>query len=157
MNKIKALRMILALALVAALLCGSAMAASYGAKVLMPTMDVYGKSGSETVKLGELKQGTSITVTAVSGDWARISYKNRTLYAKLEDIIFNKRVKAVSTRSTSIKFVTKESYRESTYYSATLAAGTTVYVVGKKGDSYLVSNASRSALGYVSASALAKK
>ena len=149
-------RRLLVLALAVALLCGSAMAASYGAKVLVPSMTVYGNSDGNATALGSLKQGTSITVKAVSGDWARISYKGRTLYAKLDDIIFNKHVKAVSNRDTAIKFVTKESYAKNTYYSATLSAGTTVYVVGKNGDQLLVTNASDSALGYVNASALSK-
>ena len=144
------------LTLAVALLCGSALAASYGAKVLVPSMKVYGSSDGSAVELGALKQGTSITVKAVSGDWARISYKGRTLYAKLDDIIFNKHVKAVASRDTSIRFVTKESYAQNTYYSATLSAGTSVYVVGKSGDKLLVTNASDSALGYVDASALSK-
>ena len=144
------------LALAVALLCGSALASGYGAKVLVPSMTVYGNSDGSAVALGALKQGTSITVKAVSGDWARISYKGRTVYAKLDDIVFNKHVKAVANRDTSIKFVTKESYAQNTYYSATLTAGTTVYVVGKNGDQLLVTNASDSALGYVDASALSK-
>ncbi len=142
--------------LAVALLCGSAMASGYGAKVLVPSMAVYGNSDGSAVQLGALKQGTSITVKAVSGDWARISYKGRTLYARLDDIIFNKHVKAVANRDTSIKFVTKQSYSQNTYYSATLAAGTTLYVVGKNGDQLLVTNGSDSALGYVAASALSR-
>lgn len=147
---------LLAAALVLALLCGSALAASYDAKALASSMDVYGKSGSSKVKLGSLKRGTSFKVTAVSGDWARISYKGRTGYAKLEDIIFSKGVKAVASKDVSIRFVTKESFKQNVYYSATLAAGTGVYVVGKKDDNFLVMNASGSALGYVDASALSK-
>ena len=149
-------RRLAVLALAVALLCGSALASGYGAKVLVPSMTVYGNSDGSAVALGTLKQGTSITVKAVSGDWARISYKGRTLYAKLDDIIFNKHVKAVASRDTSIRFVTKESYAQNTYYSATLSAGTSVYVVGKSGDKLLVTNASDSALGYVDASTLSK-
>ena len=149
-------KIVLALALLTALLCGNALAASYSAQVLMPSMGIYGVSGSQKVKMGQLKQGTNFTVTAISGDWARISYKGMTAYAKMENIIFDDGIKAVAKENTTIKFVTKKSYDEGTYYSATLAAGTTVYVVGKKGSYSLVSNGSGSALGYVKTSKLVK-
>ncbi len=153
----KMAKVLVVLTLLAALLCSSALAASYGAQVLMPSMNVYGVSGSQKVKIGQLKQGTDFTVTAISGNWARISYKGKTGYAKLEDMIFDKKIKAVASEDTAIKFVTRKSYEEGTYYKATLEAGTTVYVVGKKGSYALVKNASGSALGYVKASDLKKK
>ena len=53
-------------------------------------------------------------------------------------------------------FVTRASYSANQYYSATLAAGTGVYVAGKKGDYALITNASGSAIGYVKLSALNK-
>lgn len=148
----KIIKTVLALALILATLCSSALAASYGAKVLVNNMSVY---NSEKEVAGSLDQGTSIKVTAMSGDWVRISYKGKTGYAKIEDICFNNGIKAVSTKDTSIRFVTKESYSENTYYKGTLAAGTGLYVVGKKGDYALVSNGS-DALGYVKLSALTK-
>ena len=136
------------------LLCGSALAASYGAKVLPSAMRVY--SGSKQT-IGALKQGTKVTVTGVSGSWAKLRYKGRTCYAHLKDLMFNKRVKAVATRDTHIKFVTRDSYRQSKYYDGTLTAGTQVYVAGKKGSSALITNAQGSAIGYVSSSALRKE
>ena len=148
----KIIKIALALALVLATLCSSALAASYGAKVLVNEMAVY-TSAKEVA--GSLKQGASIKVTAMSGEWVRISYKGKTGYAKLEDICFNSGIKAVATKDTGIRFVTKESYGENTYYKATLAAGTGVYVVGKKGNYALVSNGA-DALGYVKLSALDK-
>ena len=148
----KIIKTVLALALIAAMLCPAALAASYGAKVLVNEMTVY-SSAKEAA--GSLKQGTSIKVTDMSGEWVRISYKGKTGYAKLEDICFNNGIKAVATKDTAIRFVTKESYSENTYYKATLAAGTGVYVVGKRGAYALVSNGS-DALGYVKLSALEK-
>lgn len=141
------------IALTAAMLCSGALAATYGAKVLMPSMSLYNSSKKV---VGELDQGASIKVTAMSGDWARITYKGKTYYSKLKNIIFNTRVKAVSTKDTPIRFATKASYAKGTYYKATLAAGTVVYVKGFNGDQLLVSNDSGSALGYVKRSALRK-
>lgn len=149
----KMFKSIVILALVAVMLCSSAMAASYGAKVLTNTMTVY-NSSKQTA--GALVRGTSFKVKAISGDWAKISYNGRTGYAHLSSIIFDNKVKCVSTRDTDIRFVTRASWARNQYYTATLAAGTTIYVVGKKGSEALVSNASGSAIGYVKLSALTK-
>lgn len=146
-------RSLAALILLAALFSPAALAASYSAKVLSESMTVYSSSKE---KLGTLKQGTSITITAISGDWARLSYRGNSYYAQMKDIIFSKRISAVSTQKTAIRFVTKASYKANTCYKATLAAGVQVYVVGLNGDQALVSNASGSALGYVKRSALKK-
>lgn len=149
----KMFKSIVVLALVAAMLCSTAMAASYGAKVLTNTMTVY-TSGKQVA--GALTQGTSIKVKAVSGDWAKISYKGKTGYASISNIIFNNKVKAVANRDTEINFVTRASYAQNQYYSATLSAGTTVYVAGKKGNYALITNAAGSAIGYVKLNALTK-
>lgn len=149
----KFLKITIALALIAAMLCSTAMAATYSAKILKPSSPVY---NSAKQKVGTLKSGTSIKVTSMSGDWARITYDGNTLYAKLEDIIFNKRIRAVSVKSSPIRFVTRESYRENTYYKATLSEGVTLYVVGLNGSELLVTNESGSALGYVKRSAVVK-
>jgi len=138
--------------LIAVMLSSGALAA-YSAKVLYPTMKVY-NSGKQVVDT--LKQGKSIKVTDISGDWAKISYNGNTGYAKMKDIIFNKRIKAVSTKATSIRFVTKKSYKEGTYYKATLAKDVTVYVVGLNGSQALIENEDGTALGYVKLSALRK-
>lgn len=149
----KMFKSILILALVAVMLCSSAMAASHGAKVLTNTMTVYNSSKQVA---GALVRGTSFKVKAISGDWAKISYNGKTGYAQLSNIIFDNKVKCVSTRDTDIRFVTRASWARNQYYTATLAAGTTIYVVGKKGSEALVSNASGSAIGYVKLSALTK-
>lgn len=154
MRKRKWIRALVALTLVAAMLCGSAMAASLGAKVYSSYMTVYNsKSGS---RIGALGRGTSIQVTGVSGSWARISYKGRTGYAKLSDIVFNGRIKAVTTKSSSIRFMTKSSYKKGIYYTGTLAAGVTLYVAGIHGDNLLFFDASGNTMGYVKKSAVRK-
>jgi len=151
------IRSVFIVALVAAMLSCSALAASYSAKVLTASMAVYGYSNGKKAQIGTLNQGTAFTVTEMSGDWAKITYRGKTGYAKLENIIFDKRIKAIATRDTALKFITKESYARGVYYTATLAAGTKVYAAGFKGDQMLITNASGSALGYVKKSALAKQ
>lgn len=151
MRKMIKTAIILALAVV--MLCSSALAASYGAKVLVNNMPVY---SAEKKVAGTLDQGTSVKVTGMKDGWVRISYKGKTGYAKLENIAFKNGVKAVATKDAAIRFVTKASYSDNTYYKATLAAGTGVYVVGKKNGYALITNDAGSALGYVKLSALKK-
>lgn len=151
------IKSVLAIALIAAMLSCSALAASYGAKVLTSSMPVYGYSNGKKVQQGTLSQGTAFKVTEMSGDWAKISYRGKTIYARLENIIFDKRIKAVAIRDAALKFITRESYARGVYYTATLAAGTKVYAAGFKGDQMLITNASGSALGYVKKSALTKQ
>ena len=148
-------RMLIAL-LMLALLGGSALAASYGAQVLPSSMPIYAAKSTSSAKLGSLSQGTSFTVTSITGDWARISYKNRTGYARMRHILFDKHISAVAVKDTKLTFWTKTSQKRGVHYRATLAAGTKVYVVGMAEGRLLVTNASDSALGYVSASALVK-
>ena len=153
MRKMKYLKAMAAAVLIVAMLCGSAMAASLGAKVFSSSMAVY-KSASTGSRIGALGRGTSFKVTSISGSWAKISYKGKTGYAKMKDIVFNKHIKAVSTKSTPIKFMTKKSYRKGTYYTGTLSAGVTLYVAGVHGDYYLFYDESGSTMGYVKKSAV---
>ena len=153
MRRMRYLKAVVAMVLIAAMLCGSAMAASRDAKVFSPSMKVYNKNRQT---IASLSRGTSFTVTKISGNWAKISYGGKTGYAQMKDIVFNKRVKAVSTKETSIKFVTKSSYKKGTYYTGTLAKGVTLYIAGVKGDYYLFYNESGSAMGYVKKSAVRK-
>ena len=148
-------RMLIAL-LMLALLGGSALAASYGAQVLPSSMPIYAAKSTSSAKLGSLSQGTRFTVTSITGDWARISYKNRTGYARMRHILFDKHISAVAVKDTKLTFWTKTSQKRGVHYRATLAAGTKVYVVGMAEGRLLVTNDTDSALGYVSASALVK-
>ena len=152
----RGLRRLCAALLMLALLGGGALAASYGAQVLPSSMPVYAAKSTSSAKLGTLKQGTGFTVTAISGDWARISFGKRTGYARMRHIIFDKHIAAVAVKDTKLTFWTKESQKRGVHYRATLAAGTKVYVVGMAEGRLLVTNKSDSALGYVSASALVK-
>ncbi len=149
-------RRLCALLLICALLASGALAASYKARVLTSSMTVYAGKKTSSRVLGSLKRDTKFTVTAISGDWARVSYKGRTGYARMRNIRFDKRIPAVALRDTALVFGTKESMKRGVYYRATLAAGTQVYAVGMAEGKLLVTNASGSALGYVKKSAMEK-
>ena len=156
MKRTSFLKAIVAMALIAALLCGGAMAASLDAKVVTSKMKVYSSVDDGAKLIGMLRRGASIKVLSTSEDMAKISYKGKTGYAPLKSIMFDKHVKVVSTKATPIKFATKKSYKRNTYYTGTLSAGVTLYVAGVNGDKYLVCNESGSAIGYVAKSALKK-
>ena len=155
MRKAKYLKALVAAILIAALLCGSAMA-SMSAKVSSSSMTVY-KTKSTRSKIGVLQHGTSFQITSISGDWAKVSYKGRTGYAKLGNIVFSNRIKMVSTKSTPIRFMTKKSYKNRTYYTGTLSAGVTLYVAGIRGSYYLFYDKSGSTMGYVKKSAMRRE
>ena len=152
----RGLRRLCAALVLLAMLGGSALAASYGARVLPSSMPVYASASTSANQLGSLSKGTRFTVTAISGDWARISCGGRTGYARMRHIIFDQHIPAMAVKDAKFVFATDASLKRGVYYRATLAAGTRVYVVGMAEGRLMVTNASGSALGYVSASALAK-
>ena len=127
-----------------------AQAASYPAKVFTAAMRIYDAPSTSAKGLGALGQGKAFTVKAISGGWAKIEYKGKTGYAKLDDIIFGAKIPGVVTKNSAFNYVTKASYRDKAYYSAAIQAGTRVYVVGIHGSQLLVSNPDGSILGYIS-------
>lgn len=149
----KTIKRILAALLLITMLGTSAMATSYKATVIKAAMKVYNKNKKY---VGTLGRGKRITVTGFNGKWIRFKYKKTTAYAHLRDVMFDKRIKAVTTKDVSFSFVTKKSWKQSKYYKGTLIAGSTVYICGKKGTKYLVTNDKKSAYGYISRSAVQK-
>lgn len=148
------IRAAVALVLALAMLGGSALAATRSAKVFSSSMAVYKSAGRGRV--GTLRRGTSIKVKGVSNGWAKISYRGKTCYARLKNIEFDSRVKAVTSEASSIRFITRSSYRKHTYYTGNLAAGITIYLAGENGGSYLFYSEDGSAVGYVPKSAVNK-
>lgn len=154
MQKRGFLKALVALMLVMALLSGSALAATKSAKVFSSSMTVYRSRGGKRV--GLMRHGASVTVKGVSGSWAKISYRGKTCYVHLKDLEFNKHVKAVTTQSSSIRFITKNSYRKRTYYTGSLAAGVTIYIAGSRDGCYLFYSEDGSAMGLVPKNAVKK-
>lgn len=124
-------------------------AAGYSAKVFSAAMRVYDAPSASGRGLGALPQGKSFTVKAISGGWALVEYKGKTGYAKMDDIIFNGRIPGVVVKDSAFNYITRASYSNKSYYSASIQAGTTVYVVGIHGSLLLVANSSGSILGYI--------
>lgn len=139
-------RAVLALAMVAALLSGSAMAASMGAKVLTASMPVYNAAAQQ---IGVMGRSTAFEVTAINGGWARISYRGYECYAPLSNMVFDARIPAVTNQVSNIRFMTQDSYSRGLYYTGTLARGIPMYIAGINGDYLLFFNTTGSIMGYV--------
>lgn len=150
----KTLKVIIALALVLMTLSPLALAASKSAQVIVGSMTVY-NTGKK--KVGSLPRGTKITVVGYSGKWVKIKYKGKKLLAHEGSVMLRKGTAAKTTKDAYFEFVTKSSYRQGMYYKATLAAGTKVYIVGRKGGKYLVKNPKGNAMGYIAKSAVSTK
>lgn len=147
----KTVKMMISVLLIAVMLCGGAMAASYKANVVTNSMTVY---NAEKEKIGSLPQGTAFTVKAISkdGNWAKISYKGKTGIASMKNIMFEKRIKVIAQKNTSMDFVTKASYKMKIAFKATIEKGTAVYAVGYHNGYLLVENSTGNGLGIVKAS-----
>jgi len=146
----KAMKMMLAVLMIAVLLTGAASAAAYKANVITSSMKVYDSSLNY---LGSLPQGTPFYVTDISdsGNWAKVYYNGRTGFARMQNILFEHRIPAVCVQDTSMRFVTKTSFKLKLAFNATVAAGTPVYVVGYYNGYLLIENASGNGLGVVRA------
>jgi len=149
MRKIKKTAALMLIFLLLTGLFSCAQAANYSAKVFSSAMRVYDSPGASGKGIGALGQGKAFTVKAISGSWALVEYKGKTGYAKMSDIIFNARIPGVVIKDSSFNYVTRASYRDKAYYSASIQAGTKVYVAGIHGSYLLVANAGGSILGYI--------
>ena len=150
----KVLKMMISALLIAVMLCSGAMAA-YKANVITSSMAVYNASKDY---VGALPFGTAFEVEEISsnGNWAKINYKGHVGYASMQNILFQNRIKAVCTEDASMRFVTESSYKLNLAFNATVAKGTTVYVVGYYNGYLLIENASGNGLGVVKASCFKK-
>ena len=138
-----------------------AMAQSAAAKVSSSSAKIY-KTASTSAKSAKIGKGTSVTVKAVSGKWAKVKVNGKTGYMPV------KYLKAASSSSKSSSSSTKRytayASRKTYVYSKasssasrrSVAANTKLYVVGKSGSYYKVQNSSGSATGYIKASCVSR-
>ena len=127
-----------------------ALAASFKARINSSSARVY-KSPSTSSKYLSGGRGLTVTVTAYSGSWARISYKGYTGYIQLKYLNRTDPLKAYTAKSTPVYRSASSSGR-----LGTLPVNSTVYVVGKSGSYYRIQNASGSLTGYVRTTTLSK-
>lgn len=141
-----------------------AMAQSAAAKVSSSSAKIY-KTASTSAKSAKIGKGTSVTVKAVSGKWAKVKVNGKTGYMPV------KYLKAASSSSSKSKSSSSSTKRYTAYASRktyvyskasssasrrSVAVNTKLYVVGKSGSYYKVQNSSGSATGYIKASCVSR-
>ena len=132
----------LALLLAVALL-SSAFAMSVSVKVNSSSARVYKAPSTSSASLG-LKKGMKLTVTDLTGEWARVKRGDNSGYVM---------VKYLNTTTRYKFFVNKQTYvyrsASSSSARASVSVNTVVYAVGRSGSYYRIENASGSATAYI--------
>lgn len=146
-----AVRLLLA-ALVTILLTGEALA-SYSATINVSSTPVYTKSGSKYKKIGTLKKGAKVTITAFNTTWAKVNYGKYTVLAPLKTLRLTNRLVGYTTKAVSCYKTASTSGKK----LGTVAKGTKVYVSGRNGSFFMCENAKGSVTGYIQAGYLSGK
>lgn len=127
----------------------SALAKSISVKVNTNTK-VYASPSTSSKSLS-MKKGLKLSLTGISGNWARVKYKGVTGYCNLA---------CLNTTTRYAGYISKKTYiyksASTTSTKKALDVNTKVYVIGKSGDFYRVQNASGSVTGYVKTGCVSK-
>ena len=153
-NKIRRIVSVALLAIMmAACLAPSALAASFKAKINSSSSAVYSYPSTSSTRLCRGVKGITVTVTAYSGDWAKISYRGNTGYMQIKYLNLNNRITAYTQSSCSVYRLASSSSSK----MGTLDSATTVYVIGVDGSYCRVQNKSGTVTGYIRTSQLTTK
>lgn len=120
--------------------------AKFTAEVIAEVMGCYKKASTASKYLGSLKKGVQVDIMDFGGGWAKIRYKGRIGYAKIEDMASNRRM---------LQYVNAESvpvYWEAHGFSfspGSLKANQRVWLVGTKNGYWLIENDSGSIKVYI--------
>lgn len=128
-----------------------ALALSVKVKVNSSSARMYAKTSTSSKNVA-MKKGLTLTLTGMSGNWARVKYKNITGYCALKYLTTTKRYAGYISKST---YAYKKPSTSST--KAKVSVNTKVYVIGKEGGYYRVQNSSGSVTCYVKASCVSTK
>ena len=121
--------------------------AAVAAKVSSSSARVY-KSASAKAANMKVPKNLNVSITAISGSWARVTYKGNTAYMPLSWLTPTEKTTGYATDNTAV-------YNSSLKKMGSISMGTSVHVLGTIGNYYLVMNGS-GALGYVKTGALSK-
>lgn len=108
--------------------------ASISAKVNSSSARAY-RSASTSGKSIKVPANLKLTITAISGSWAKVSYKGKTAYMKLSSLAPTKKATGYVTKSATV-------YNSSGKKVDTVSKGTALYVVGTVNNHYCVMNKS---------------
>ena len=141
-------------------LAAPALAESVKAQVSSSSAKVY-KSASSSAAHVKMKKGTTVTVTAVKGKWAKVKVSGKTGYMPVKYL-----TKASSSKNSgkaakrTAAYISKNTYvyqkASSSSSRRSVSTNTKVYVTGKSGGYYKVQNKSGSVTGYVKVGCVSK-
>lgn len=122
--------------------------ASISVKVRSDSARVY-RSASTKAKSKKVPANLKLTITGISGSWAKVSYKGKTAYMKLTALSPTKKATGYAKKSAAV-------YNTSGKKVGTVSKGTALYVVGTINDHYCVVNKSGD-VGFMKSGTLSKK
>lgn len=147
MPMLKYSRKILCLMLAALLfisMSGTAFAKSVTMRVFTDKARVYQSASTSSASLA-LPKGLKVSLTGVSGDWARIQYKGRTGYCALAALEATRLYTGYISKSGAYVYQTPSTSSR----RIGVPVNTKLYIIGKWGNFWRVCNASGSAIGFV--------
>lgn len=146
MRKIsKAVKMIVALALVFSMLTVSALA-GVNVVVMPESMKVYFAPTVASEQIGALPRGTVVSVEATNGEWSLVKFMGYAGFVKTEALCSLQPMAAKVKVTYPIQYISQGNFE---VRWTILQAGSTVYVRGAKEGFWLISDAGMNVLGYV--------
>lgn len=119
--------------------------ASVPAKISSSSAKIY-QSASTSAKSVKAPKDLKVSITAISGSWAKVSYKGKSAYMPLSSLSMTQKAAGYATKSTAV-------YNSSGKKVGTMSAGTAVYVRGTLNGYYCVTNKSGD-MGFVKTGAI---
>lgn len=120
--------------------------AECSALVFSPKMRVYFAPTTASEQIGALVQGVTVTVEAISGDWARVNYQGHVGFAQVGDMLSLAPAKTRTNHVSPILYITPD---DLTPRWGTLDRNTTVYLRSWQGDLALVSDKDMTILAFI--------
>ena len=141
----KFIRIIALLLLVMLVLPQFASAESYKAKVNENNVVMYKKASTSSTKIATLKNGTSVTVNSVSGNWAKITYDSKSGYVQVKYLNYATKVTLYATQKTKIY---KTASTKGTVI-CTVSVDYPLYRISRDGEFYRVQDKDGQFTGYI--------
>ncbi len=122
--------------------------ASVPAKVSSSSARAYKSASTDSASL-KLPKNLKLSITAVAGGWAKVKYKGKAAYVRLDKLSPTKKAKRYASDDANV-------YDSSGDKIGSVSKGATVYLLGTIGGHYCVASSSGS-VGFMKSGTLSKK
>lgn len=123
-----------------AAICAPSAFAAVPAKVNASSVKAYTRASVASSSVN-VPKNTNVSITAVSGSWAKVSYNGSSFYIQVKYLTTTKKVKGYAKSTTAV-------YNSSGKKIGAISKASGVYVLGTVGSYYCIANSSGS-IGYV--------